>query len=161
MHHETTVRVHAPIGEVWTELERLDDILRRSPEISGPIQVDEDGAHRIKVRLSWGPLSRLVDATAHIDSAIPPHQLTWSIRVPSLDVLSTQVFDLTSVAEDETSLRYVAEVDCGHRYPSKLRRVLPDHVEEHVESMASRIGTLAAQHWQSKQRLLFRSGPAA
>jgi hypothetical protein len=158
--HEITVRVKAPIEEVWNEVARLEDVLKRAPEFIVKASPGDDDDVCLEVRLAWGPISRNVDATAHVETAIPPHQLTYSVAVPSLEVHCISAIDLVEVADDETSLHLAAQLNCGHRQISKLRGMLSDHLEDYVDTTASRVATLAAQHWQSKQRLLFRPGPA-
>jgi carbon monoxide dehydrogenase subunit G len=160
MRRETVQRVKAPIGEVWAEIAHPEDLFKRSPDFIRVVGVGEDDEVLLKAHVAWGPITRNLDGSARVESAVAPHQLTISLSVPALKVLCTIVIDLAEVADDETSLHLSAQLMCGHRQISRLRGMLSDYLEDYVETTASRVATLAAQHWQSRQRLLFRPGPA-
>lgn len=151
--HTRSVRVQAPIAMVWGEIDSLERLMRQVPEVAY-FRVESDGrtAH-VSTRLGWGPLNwRFASVT--LEKADPPHHLEWRSSAAALRLDFQGVFQLSRAPRvDETDLTYRAILRCEHRFVGRLRGALASFLEGHVNGLADRVATLAAQHADAQLRL--------
>jgi carbon monoxide dehydrogenase subunit G len=159
--NDVRVRVVAPVAAVWDELSPLDQLLRHIPEVEN-FTMEPDGSRgRVCACLSWGPLASRLEGDIEVVEARPPNRLRIAGAFPSLRLQLDGTFDVSAAINHETVLCYGAIFRCDHRLARRLRGVLTSTVENHVESLTSRLAIRAAQHAQAERRLRFRAGPGS
>ena len=159
--HTRSVRVQAPIAMVWDELSSLDRLMKQIPEVAH-FRLEGDGrSAQISTGLTWGPLKWKL-ATATLEGSDPPRHLEWRSLAPALRLDFEGSFDLApTAAGDATVLTYHGVIRCRHKLVGRLRGALATALEGHVNDLADRLATLAAQHAEAQARLGMPPGPVA
>jgi hypothetical protein len=80
-----------------------------------------------------------------------PRLLRWRVETPSLEFEFDGTFELTPVGTDETTLLYRGTMRFSDRYAGPLDPLHADLLEEHLETVATRIAGRAARHAQAEQ----------
>src|SRR5436853_2084577 len=99
-------RINAPLQLVWEEMDSLEQILAKSPQISEYDVVPGGQRARGRAKLAWGPVKWTVDLEVEIVEFQPRQRLGFSIDAPSMEVRYEATIDLVSVGEGETKLDY-------------------------------------------------------
>lgn len=118
-------RIMAPL-QLWEEIDSLDSILAKTPQISEFDIVPGGQKARGKARLAWGPVKWTSDLAMEITDIQPPHRIAFSIDAPALEVHMDAVMELTPVfdngttkaPEEAASVHHgliSSAADCGHR----------------------------------------------
>lgn len=151
--HTRTVRARASQARVWEELSTLDRLMRQIPEIAY-FRLEPDGrTAQVSTRLTWGPIDWRFGTAALVES-MPTHHLRWRSHAPSLQLEFEGTFELTPApAGDETVLSYRGVLRCRHKVIGRLRGALASLLEGHVNRLADRVASLAAQHAEAETRL--------
>jgi carbon monoxide dehydrogenase subunit G len=152
--YEVAVRTEAPVSAVWDELCTLDRILGHMPGISS-VELGDDG-----ITASFGfVLSRLgrvwkqVEALATVTETAGPRSLRWMIEMPALECQFEGTFELSPVGTDETTLVYRGTMRFSDRYAGPLQPIHAEVLEEHLDTIATRIASRAARHVRAERTL--------
>jgi len=147
-------RILAPIALVWDEMDSLEQILAKSPQIS---QFDVvPGGQRAKgsTKLAWGPLKWNVDVEVEVTGLVPLQKISFAIDGPSLEVHYEATVDISSIGEGETKLDYRGHLDVRHRMASRMRGLFNEIAEDQAHSMVHRVKVKAEQRRLAQERLL-------
>ena len=117
-------RINAPLQLVWEEMDSLEQILAKSPQISEYDVVPGGQRARGKTKLAWGPVKWTVDVEVEITEFEPRQRLGFAIEGPSLEVRYEGTIDLAPIGEGETKLEYRGRLDVRQ----SLRRFLAFHL---------------------------------
>jgi carbon monoxide dehydrogenase subunit G len=108
-------RINAPVQLVWEEMDSLEQILAKSPQISHYEVVPGGQKARGNSRLTWGPVKWSVDVDVSLDDIVPRQHIRFSIHAPSMETRMEVIVVLTSMGETETKLDYRGTLDVRHR----------------------------------------------
>ena len=147
-------RINAPLQLVWEEMDSLEQILAKSPQISEYDVVPGGQRARGKTKLAWGPVKWTVDAEVEIIDFQPRQHLGYSIAAPALEVHYEATIDLVSIGEAETRLDYRGHIDVRHRMASRMRGLFSEIAEDHTHSLVHRVKVKAEQRRLAQERLL-------
>lgn len=147
-------RINAPLQLVWEEMDSLDQILAKSPQISQYDVVPGGQKARGRSKLAWGPVKWVVEVEVEIVEFQPRQHLAFTIDGPSLEVSYAVAVDLTSVGEGETKLDYRGHLDVRHRMASRMRGLFNEIVEDQAHSLVHRVKVKAEQRRLAQERLL-------
>jgi carbon monoxide dehydrogenase subunit G len=152
--YEVTMRTDAPVAAVWDELCTLDRILRHLPGIS-TVELGTDGttASFTFVLSRLGRVWKRLEAHAAVTELVAPRCLRWRIETPSLEWDFDGIFDLVPVGTAATTLAYRGTMCFSDRYTGPLQPIHADVLEEHLETLASRIASRAARHILAERTL--------
>jgi carbon monoxide dehydrogenase subunit G len=147
-------RILAPLQLVWDEMDSLEQILAKTPQIS---QFDVvPGGQRAKgsTKLAWGPLKWIVDVEVEITEHVPLQKISFAIDGPSLEVRYEATVDISSIGEGETKLDYRGHLDVRHRMASRMRGLFNEIAEDQAHSLVHRVKVKAEQRRLAQERLL-------
>jgi len=96
---------------------------------------------------------RRVEAAATVIEVRQPRLLRWRVETPSLEFEFDGTFELTPVGSDQTTLLYRGTMRFSDRYAGPLDPIQADVLEEHLETVASRVAGRAARHVAAEQAL--------
>jgi carbon monoxide dehydrogenase subunit G len=147
-------RIHAPLQLVWDEMDSLEQILAKTPQISHYEVVPGGQTARGRTKLAWGPVKWQVDIEATIVDLQPRQRIAFCIEAPSLEVVYTCAIDLTSLGEGETKLDYRGHIDVRHRMASRMRGLFNEIAEDQAHSLVHRVKVKAEQRRLAQERLL-------
>ena len=147
-------RIVAPLQLVWEEMDSLEQILAKTPQISEYEVVPGGQKARGKARLAWGPVKWTVDLDVEITEYVPRQRITFSIEGPSLEVHSRATVELAPVSENETKLEYRSHLDVRHRMAGRMRGLFNEIAEDHAHSLVHRVKVKAEQRRLAQERLL-------
>ena len=147
-------RIMAPLQLVWEEMESLDQILAKTPQISDFEIVPGGRTARGKARLAWGPVKWAIDVEFTIVEFVPRQRMAYCVEGPSLEVHLAAAVNLAAVGENETRLDYVGNLDVQHRRAGRMRGLFNEIAEDHVHSLVHRIKVKAEQRRLAQERLL-------
>jgi carbon monoxide dehydrogenase subunit G len=150
---ERGTRIVAPVEVVWAEMDSLEDLLSKSPQLMSFSLLTGDRA-AVRTRLTWGPLKYEVAGTMTVRQAVANQQLDYSVVVPDLGLDYSATLRLAPTGAGETSLQYAAHLEMNHRLASKLRGLFLEVVEEHIHGLVGRVKTRAEQRRLADERLL-------
>ena len=147
-------RIMAPLQLVWEEMDSLDQILAKTPQISEYDVVPGGQTARGTARLAWGPVKWTVDLEVEITELVPRQRMAFSIDGPSLEVHYLATVELTPVSENETKLEYRGHLDVRHRMASRMRGLFNEIAEDQAHSLVHRVKVKAEQRRLAQERLL-------
>ena len=147
-------RIMAPLQLVWEEMDSLEQILAKSPQISQYDVVPGGQRARGTTKLAWGPLKWTVDIEAEVTELIPLQRLGFAIEGPSLEVRYEGTIDLAPIGEAETKLEYRGRLDVRHRMASRMRGLFNEIAEDQAHSLVHRVKVKAEQRRLAQERLL-------
>ena len=147
-------RIMAPVQLVWEEMDTLEQILSKSPQIAEYDVVPGGQKARGRTKLAWGPVKWTVDLEIAIVEFQPRQRLGFSIDGPSLEVRYEATIDLTSIGEGETKLDYRGHLDVRHRMASRMRGLFNEIAEDQAHSLVHRVKVKAEQRRLAQERLL-------
>jgi carbon monoxide dehydrogenase subunit G len=147
-------RILAPVQLVWEEMDSLDQILAKSPQISEYDIVPGGQKARGKTKLAWGPVKWAVDIDVEITEFEPLHRIGFSLEAPSMEVHYQATAELAQVGENETKLEYRGHLDVRHRMASRMRGLFNEVAEDQAHSLVNRIKVKAEQRRLAQERLL-------
>ena len=147
-------RINAPLQLVWEEMDSLEQILAKSPQISEYDVVPGGQRARGKTKLAWGPVKWTVDVEVEITEFEPRQRLGFAIEGPSLEVRYEGTIDLAPIGEAETKLEYRGRLDVRHRMASRMRGLFNEIAEDQAHSLVHRVKVKAEQRRLAQERLL-------
>jgi carbon monoxide dehydrogenase subunit G len=147
-------RIMAPLHLVWEEMDSLDQILAKTPQVSEFDIVPGGRKARGKARLAWGPVKWATDLEIEITDIVPQHRLCYTIEGPALEVHAETVVELTQVGDNETKLEYRGMLDVRHRMASRMKGLFNEILEDHAHSLVHRVKVKAEQRRLAQERLL-------
>jgi carbon monoxide dehydrogenase subunit G len=147
-------RINAPLQLVGEEMESLEQILAKSPQISEYEVVPGGQKARGRAKLAWGPVKWTVDLEVEIIDFEPRQSLAFSIEAPSMEVRYEATIDLASIGEGETKLDYRGHLDVRHRTASRMRGLFNEIAEDQAHSLVHRVKVKAEQRRLAQERLL-------
>jgi carbon monoxide dehydrogenase subunit G len=147
-------RIMAPLQLVWEEMDSLEQILAKTPQISEYDVVPGGQKARGKARLAWGPVKWTVDLEVEITDFQPRQRFGFAIDGPSLEVHYQAVVELTPVGDNETKLEYRGHLDVRHRMASRMRGLFNEIAEDQAHSLVHRVKVKAEQRRLAQERLL-------
>jgi len=147
-------RVNAPLQLVWEEMDSLEQILAKSPQISEYDVVPGGQRARGRAKLAWGPVKWTVDLEVEIIDLQPRQSIAFAIDAPSMEVHYEATIDLISIGEGETKLDYRGHLDVRHRMASRMRGVFNEIAEDQAHSLVHRVKVKAEQRRLAQERLL-------
>jgi carbon monoxide dehydrogenase subunit G len=147
-------RIMAPLQLVWEEMDSLEQILAKSPQISQyDVVPGGQKAHGV-TKLAWGPLKWTVDIEAEITDYLPLQRLAFGLDGPSLEVRYEGAVEISPVGEGETKLDYRGHLDVRHRMAGRMRGLFNEIAEDQAHSLVHRIKVKAEQRRLAQERLL-------
>jgi carbon monoxide dehydrogenase subunit G len=147
-------RIMAPVQLVWEEMDSLEQILAKSPQISEYDVIPGGQTARGRTKLAWGPVKWTVDLEVTIVEFQPRQRLAFTIDGPALEVHYEATIDLVSIGEGETKLDYRGHIDVRHRMASRMRGVFNEIAEDQAHSLVHRVKVKAEQRRLAQERLL-------
>lgn len=155
--YEITLRVDAPVSAVWEEISTLDQLLARAPEVVSVEPHPREPDRAIwQGRMVWGRLQWNVDGDARILERKAGEHLLFSSEIPTLDAHYQGIFVLAPGAKDVTVLGYRGSFVCRHRLHRLMKPALTFVLEDHVETVATRVARRAAKHSQFEASMALR-----
>lgn len=147
-------RIMAPVQLVWEEMESLNQILAKTPQVTDFEVVPGGQKARGKAKLAWGPVKWTIDLEVEITEYLPRQFLSFSIDSPGLEVRFVARIDLAPVGETETKLDYVGLLDVRNRMASRMRGVFNEIAEDQAHSLVHRVKVKSEQRRLAQERLL-------
>jgi carbon monoxide dehydrogenase subunit G len=147
-------RINAPLQLVWEEMDSLDQILAKTPQISEYDIVPGGQTARGRAKLAWGPVKWAVEVEMSIAEYLPRQRIAFHIDSPSLEVRSEVTIEIASIGEGETKLDYRGHIDVRHRMASRMRSLFNEIAEDQAHSLVHRVKVKAEQRRLAQERLL-------
>ena len=147
-------RIMAPVQLVWEEMDSLEQILAKSPQISEYEVVPGGQKARGKAKLAWGPVKWTVDLEVEIAEFQPRQRIVYCIEGPSLEVNYRATVELTPVGENETKLEYLGHHDVRHKMANRMRGLFNEIAEDQAHSLVHRVKVKSEQRRLAQERLL-------
>ena len=147
-------RIIAPLQLVWEEMDSLDQILAKTPQIPDFDIVPGGQKARGRARLAWGPVRWNLDLEIEIKEFDPHHRITYSVDGPALEVHYEATLEIARVGENETKLEMRGQFDVRHRMASRMRGLFNEVLEDQAHSLMHRIKVKAEQRRLAQERLL-------
>lgn len=152
--YEVTVRTEAPVAAVWDELSALDRLLGHMPAISSvELGADARTGSFTFVLSRFGRVWQRVETRAVVTDVVPPRRLQWTLQIPSLQWEFVGNFELSPVGSDETTLVYRGTMRFSDLSTGPLHPIHVEVLEEHLDTLASRIAGRAARHTLAERTL--------
>ena len=147
-------RITAPLQLVWEEMDSLEQILAKTPQISEYDIVPGGQKARGRARLAWGPVRWNLDLEIEITEFEPHHRIGIAIDGPALEVHYEATVEIARAGENETKLDMHGQLDVRHRMASRMRGLFNEILEDQAHSMMQRIKVKAEQRRLAQERLL-------
>jgi carbon monoxide dehydrogenase subunit G len=147
-------RIMAPLQLVWEEMDSLEQILAKTPQITDYDVVPGGQRARGKTKLAWGPVKWTVEVDVEIVEFVPSQRLGLAIDAPALEVRYEFAIDLAPIGEGETKLDYSGHLNVRHRMASRMRGLFNEIAEDHAHSLVHRVKVKAEQRRLAQERLL-------
>jgi carbon monoxide dehydrogenase subunit G len=147
-------RIMAPLQLVWEEMDSLEQILAKTPQIPEYDVVPGGQTARGRTKLAWGPVKWTVDVDIAITELLPRQRIGFSIDAPSLEVRYEATIELVSIGDGETKLDYRGHLDVRHRMASRMRGLFNEIGEDQAHSLVHRVKVKAEQRRLAQERLL-------
>jgi carbon monoxide dehydrogenase subunit G len=147
-------RINAPLQLVWEEMDSLEQILAKIPQISDHDVAPGGQKSRGRTKLTWGPVKWAVDVEVAIAEFQPRRRLGFVIDAPTLQVRYECSIDLVSIGERETKLDYRGHLDVRHRMASRVPGLFNEMAEDQAHSLVHRVKVKAEQRRLAQERLL-------
>ena len=147
-------RIIAPVHLVWDEMDSLDQILSKTPQVSDFEIIPGGKKARGVARLAWGPVKWNTDLTIEITDIVPQHRIAFCIEGPSLEIHQVTTVEIAPVGENETRLDYRGQLDVRHRMAGRMKGLFNEIAEDHAHSLINRVKIKAEQRRLAQERLL-------
>lgn len=147
-------RIMAPLQLVWEEMDSLDQILAKTPQISEYDIVPGGQKARGTARLAWGPVKWTLDLEGEITQFEPRQRIGYCIEGPSLEVRYEATIELARVGDNETKLDLRGHFDVRHRMAGRMKGLFNEIAEDHAHSLVHRVKVKAEQRRLAQERLL-------
>jgi carbon monoxide dehydrogenase subunit G len=147
-------RIMAPLQLVWEEMDSLEQILAKTPQVSEYEVVPGGQKARGKAKLAWGPVKWTVDLEIEITDIQPRERIGFAIEGPSLEVSYDASIELTPVGDNETKLAFRGHLDVRHRMAARMRGLFNEIAEDQAHSVVQRVKVKAEQRRLAQERLL-------
>jgi carbon monoxide dehydrogenase subunit G len=147
-------RIMAPVHLVWEEMDSLDQILAKTPQVSEFDIVPGGKKARGVARLAWGPVKWTTELAIEITDIVPNQRLCYTIEGPSLEVRADTIVELIPVGDNETKLEYTGHLDVRHRMAGRMKGLFNEILEDHAHSLINRVKIKAEQRRLAQERLL-------
>ena len=147
-------RITAPLQLVWEEMDSLEQLLSKTPQISEYDIVPGGQKARGKARLAWGPVKWNLDLDIEITEVEPRRLIGISIEGPALEVRYEATVEIAPVGENETKLDLHGHLEARSRMASRMRGLFNEILEDQAHSMVQRIKVKAEQRRLAQERLL-------
>jgi carbon monoxide dehydrogenase subunit G len=147
-------RILAPLQLAWEEMDSLEQILAKTPQVSGFDIVPGGQKARGKAKLAWGPVKWTSDLEVEITEFRPRQRIAFSIDAPSLEVRLDAVLELTPAGESETKIEYQGHLDVRHRMAGRMKGLFHEITEDHAHGLVHRVKIKAEQRRLAQERLL-------
>ena len=147
-------RIMAPLQLVWEEMDSLEQILAKSPQISEYDIVPGGQRAQGRTKLAWGPLKWQVDMVMEITELVPRRRLVFAIDGPALEVHYQGTLEVLAIGEGETKLDYRGHLDVRHRMAARMRGLFNEIAEDQAHSLVHRVKVKAEQRRLAQERLL-------
>ena len=147
-------RIMAPLQLVWEEIDSLEQLLAKTPQIS-EFDISPGGrTARGKARLAWGPVKWTSGLEVEITDIQPPHRIAFSVDAPALEVRMDAVVEMTPVGQNETKIEYWGHLDVRHRMAGRMKGLFNEIAEDHAHGVVHRAKIKAEQRRLAQERLL-------
>jgi carbon monoxide dehydrogenase subunit G len=150
---ERQQRINAPIQLVWDEVDSLDQLLAKSPQISSEVIPGSDRGS-VTATLQWGPLKWTIEGAMQLEEIVPLERISVSIAAPSLEIDARESLELKRLGDTDTRLTLRGHMVCRHRFGNRMKGVLAEVLEGQMVSIVGRTKTRAEQRQQAQDRLL-------
>jgi hypothetical protein len=147
-------RIMAPLQLVWEEMDSLEQILAKSPQISEHDVVPGGQKARGKSKLAWGPVKWMLDLDVAIVEFQPRQRIGFTIDAPALEVHYRVSVELESIGDNETKVDFHGLLDVRHRMASRMRGLFNEIAEDQAHSLVHRVKVKAEQRRLAQERLL-------
>jgi carbon monoxide dehydrogenase subunit G len=147
-------RINAPLQLVWEEMDSLEQILAKTPQISDYDVVPGGQTARGRTQLTWGPVKWAVDVEVAIAEFQPRRLIGFVVDAPTFQVRYECTIDLVSIGERETKLDYRGHLDVRHRMASRMPGLFNEAAEDQAHSLVHRVKLKAEQRRLAQERLL-------
>jgi carbon monoxide dehydrogenase subunit G len=147
-------RVNASLQLVWEEMDSLEQILAKTPQISDYEVVPGGQKARGRAKLAWGPVKWTVDLEVTVTDFRPRQRIAFVIDAPTLEVHYECAIELASIGEAETKLDYRGHIDVRHRMAGRMRGLFNEIAEDQAHSLVHRVKVKAEQRRLAQERLL-------
>ena len=149
-------RIIAPSSWCWEEMDSLDQILAKSPQIS------EYESYRAVRRLgggpklTWGPVKWAVDVEVSLTDFVARQHVVFVIEAPSLETRASRPGPPRSLrpGRRQTKLDYRCGLEVRHRMASRMRGVFNEILEDLAHSILHRVKVKSEQRRLAQERLL-------
>ena len=147
-------RIMAPLQLVWEEMDSLEQILAKTPQISEYDLVPGGQKAQGKARLAWGPVKWTLDLEVEITEFAPRQRIGFSVDAPSLEVRYQATVEVAPVGDNETKLELRGHLDVRHRMAGRMRGLFNEIAEDQAHSLVHRVKVKAEQRRLAQERLL-------
>jgi len=147
-------RIMAPLQLVWEEMDSLEQILAKTPQISEYDLVPGGQKAQGTARLAWGPVKWTLDLEVEITEFVPRQRIGFSVDAPSLEVRYQATVEVAPVGDNETKLELRGHLDVRHRMASRMRGLFNEIAEDQAHSLVHRVKVKAEQRRLAQERLL-------
>jgi carbon monoxide dehydrogenase subunit G len=147
-------RINAPLQLVWEEIDSLEQILAKSPQIADFDIVPGGQTAQARTKLAWGPVKWAVEVEVTIAEYLPRQRIGFHIDSAALEIRYEATVDIGSIGEGETKLDYRGHLDVRHRMASRMRGLFNEIAEDQAHSLVHRVKVKAEQRRLAQERLL-------
>ena len=147
-------RVMAPLQLVWEEMDSLEQILSKTPQISESDIVPGGQKARGRARLAWGPVKWTLDLEIEITDLEPRQRICYSVAGPALEIDYRTTVEIVSIGDNETKLELQGHLEVKHRMAARMRGLFNEILEDQAHSMVNRVKVKAEQRRLAQERLL-------
>ncbi|HEV8627795.1 MAG TPA: SRPBCC family protein [Acidimicrobiia bacterium] len=147
-------RIMAPLQLVWEEMDSLEQILAKTPQISDYDVVPGGQKAGGKAKLAWGPVKWMIDLEVEIVEFQPRQRIAYTVDGPALEVHYRATIELATVGDNETKLDLRGHFDVRHRMASRMRGLFNEILEDQAHSLVHRVKVKAEQRRLAQERLL-------
>ncbi|MGQ0466560.1 MAG: SRPBCC family protein [Sporichthyaceae bacterium] len=146
-------RIRAPLHIVWQEVGSLNAILKRTPK-SLTHEIAESGRSAdLQGDLRWGPIRHKLAAKVGLLKLTPGQQISYRIVAPSLGSQYDAEVTVHQAGTGETQLEYRAELDLGSWTAQRLRGMINELLEEHINELTEQVKARAERRHRADESL--------
>lgn len=147
-------RILAPIQLVWEEIDSLERILPKTPQVTSYDIVPGGRRATGATKVAWGPIQWTIAVEVTVEALRPRELMRFRVVAPAYDIVVDAAIELKVVGEAETRLDYRGHVEVRHRMAHRMRGMFNEMVEEHMHGLVSRVKVKAEQRRLAQERLL-------
>lgn len=147
-------RIMAPVQLVWEEMDSLDQILAKSPQISEYDVTPGGQKARGSTKLAWGPVKWAVEVEVSLTGLVPRQRVAFVMEVASMETRGEVTIMIASIGESETKLDYRCIIEVRHRLASRMRGLFNEILEDQAHSILHRVKVKSEQRRLAQERLL-------